>query len=213
MNAIEDAAEALLGGELVILPTDTVYGLAARPDDPVATARIFDAKRRPRDLSLPILTHSLEAARTVACFDDRADRLASAFWPGALTLILPRAQVSRAWELGANADSIGVRVPRHLLALALLQLTGPLAVTSANLSGETPARTCHELQAAFGEQVAVYLCRDEAIDAEASAVLDLAHGDARLLRPGALDAVEIAQLIGPGVPLLDSPPSGLRLRE
>ncbi len=208
LNAIEDAAEALRGGELVVLPTDTVYGLAARPDDPVATARIFDAKRRPRGLSLPILVPSLEAARAVARFDDRADRVASALWPGALTLILPRTEATRAWELGADADSIGVRVPRHPLALALLELTGPLAVTSANLSGEPPARTCDELHAAFGDQVAVYLCRDDESQGVASTVLDLAHGDARLLRSGALDADEIAQLMGPGVPLLDSPPSG-----
>lgn len=213
MNAIEDAADALRGGELVVLPTDTVYGLAARPDDPVATARIFDAKRRPRDLSLPILVPSLEAARAVARFDDRADRVASALWPGALTLILPRTDASRAWELGADADSIGVRIPRHPLALALLELSGPLAVTSANLSGEPPARSCDELHAAFGDRVAVYLCRDDESLCLVSTVLDLTHGDARLLRSGAVDADEIAQLLGPGVPLLDSPPSGSRLRE
>ena len=96
LNAIEDAADALRRGELVVFPTDTLYGLAARPDDPVAGARIFDAKRRPRDLSLPILVPSVEAAHAVASFDDRADRMASAFWPGALTLILPRSEASRA---------------------------------------------------------------------------------------------------------------------
>lgn len=208
MNAIEDAAAAVRRGELIVLPTDTVYGLAARPDDPVATERIFDAKRRPRDLSLPILVPSVEVARSVATFDDRAGRLASVFWPGALTLILPRTEATRAWMLGADADSIGVRVPRHPLALALLELTGPLAATSANLSSEPPAGTCDELQAAFGDMVAVYLCRDDECHGEASTVLDLAHGEARLLRRGALDVDEIAQVMGPGMPLLDSPPSG-----
>ncbi len=208
MHALVDAAEALREGELVVLPTDTVYGLAARPDDPAATARIFDAKRRPRGLSLPILVPSVEAARGVARFDDIADRVASALWPGALTLILPRSEASGAWGLGADADSIGVRVPRHALALALLELTGPLAVTSANLSGEPPAGTCDELQAVFGDQVAVYLCLDDRSRGVASTVLDLAHGDARLLRLGAVDALEVAQLIGLEVPLLDSPPSG-----
>lgn len=208
MDAIEDAAAAARRGELIVLPTDTVYGLAARPDDPIATARIFDAKRRPRDLSLPILVPSLMAARVVARFDDRADRVASALWPGALTLILPRTDVTRTWELGAEVDSIGVRFPRHPLALALLELTGPLAVTSANLSGEKPAGTCDELHAAFGDQVAVYLCRDDENKGSASTVLDLAHGEARLLRRGALDVNEIARLMGPSVPLLDSPPSG-----
>ena len=208
MNALVDAAEALRGGELVVLPTDTVYGLAARPDYPAATARIFEAKRRPRGLSLPILVPSVEAARGAARFDDIADRVASALWPGALTLILPRTEASGAWELGADAGSIGVRVPRHALALALLELTGPLAVTSANLSGEPPAGTCDELQAAFGDQVAVYLCLDDRSRGVASTVLDLAHGDARLLRLGAVDALEIAQLIGFEVPLLHSPPPG-----
>jgi tRNA threonylcarbamoyl adenosine modification protein (Sua5/YciO/YrdC/YwlC family) len=152
------------------------------------------------------LAASVEAARAVARFDDRADRVASALWPGALTLILPRTETSAPWELGANADSIGVRVPRHPLALALLELTGPLAVTSANLSGRPPAGTCDELQAFFGDQVAVYLCRDEEGDGAASTVLDLAHGDARLVRLGGVDADEIAQFLGPGAPLLDSPP-------
>jgi tRNA threonylcarbamoyl adenosine modification protein (Sua5/YciO/YrdC/YwlC family) len=208
MNAIEDAAAAVRKGELIVLPTDTVHGLAARPDDPIATARIFDAKRRTRDLSLPILVPSLEAARIVARFDDRADRVASALWPGALTLILPRAEATRAWELGEDIDSIGVRLPRHALALALLELTGPLAVTSANLSGDPPAGTCDELYASFGDQVAVYLCRDEMSQGVASTVLDMAHGEARLLRRGALDVDEIARLIGPEVPLLDSPLPG-----
>jgi tRNA A37 threonylcarbamoyladenosine synthetase subunit TsaC/SUA5/YrdC len=80
-------------------------------------------------------------------------------------------------------------------------------VTSANLSGRPPAGTCDELQAVFGDQVAVYLCRDEEGDGAASTVLDLAHGDARLVRLGGVDADEIAQLLGPGTPLLDSPPS------
>ena len=208
MNAIEDAAAAVRKGELIVLPTDTVYGLAARPDDPIATARIFDAKLRPRALSVPILVPSLEAARIVARFDDRADRVAAALWPGALTLILPRTDVTRPWELGAETGSIGVRVPRHPLALALLELTGPLAVSSANLSGEPPAGTCDELHASFGDQVAVYLCRDDVTQGVASTVLDMTHGEARLVRPGTLDLDEITSLIGPEVPLLDSPLSG-----
>jgi len=206
-DPVAEAADAARRGRLIVLPTDTVYGVGTRPDDPEATARLFEAKARPRGLELPILTATAAEARTVARFDDRADRLAGGCWPGALTMVLPRSALSLGWNLGGDAETVGVRVPRHPLALAVLAATGPLAVTSANRSGSRPARTCDELQAAFGDAVEVYLCQDEPLEGAASTVVDLAHGQARLLRHGAV-APEVIERCLPGEgPLLDSRPS------
>ena len=102
---------------------------------------------------------------------------------------------------------MGVRVPHHPLALAVLAATGPLAVTSANRSGATPARTCDDLQAAFGDAVDVYLCQDEPLEGMASSVVDLAHGSARLLRAGSVASEAIERFLPGEGPLLDSRPS------
>ncbi len=205
MTAVDDAAAAARRGELIAFPTDTVYGLACRPDDLAATDRTFDAKRRPKDLTLPVLVPSIASARDVAAFDDRAERLALAFWPGTLTIVLPRSTASASWALGGTGDSIGVRVPGHPLALAVLRAAGPLAVTSANRSGEPPARTCEELCSTFGDLVSVYLCQDSPLDGDASTVVDLAHGPARLLRAGAVTSARLEDVLGSEAPLLDSP--------
>jgi tRNA threonylcarbamoyl adenosine modification protein (Sua5/YciO/YrdC/YwlC family) len=208
VTPIEDAAAAAGRGELIVFPTDTVYGIGTRPDAPQATARLFEAKGRPRDLTLPVLVPSLEAAREVGRFDERAGRLASACWPGPLTLILPRTRTSGPWDLGGDAETIGVRVPRHQLALAVLVAAGPLAVTSANRSGKPPARTCDELESAFGDLIAVYLCQEEPVRGAASTVIDLTHDEMRLIRAGELELEELERLLGSDDPLLDSPPSG-----
>lgn len=208
MDPIADAVASVGRGELIVFPTDTVYGIGAAPHDPAATARLFDAKRRPRDLTLPVLTATLEIAATLARFDDRAERLVGALWPGPLTLVLPRTRVSLTWDLGGHAMTIGLRVPSHPLALAVLSAAGPIATTSANRSGAPPAVTCDELHAAFGDMVAVYLCQEEPLAGAVSTVVDLTQRDARILRPGEVDADHIAQLLGGGAPLLDSPPPG-----
>lgn len=206
-DPIAEAADAARAGRLIVLPTDTVYGIGTRPDDPAATARLFEAKARLRGLELPILASTAAEARTLARFDDRADRLAGACWPGALTLVLPRAESSAHWELGGDPETVGIRVPHHPLALAVLAATGPLAVTSANRSGAPPARTCDDLQAVFGDAVEVYLCQDEPLEGLASSVIDLAHGPARVLRAGSVAAETIERLLPGEGPLLDSRPS------
>ena len=208
MDPIADAVAAVRSGGLIVFPTDTIYGIGAVPDDALATARLFDAKHRPRDLTLPVLTATLGAARAVARFDDRAERLAASLWPGALTLVLPRTDASAGWELGGDGGSIGVRVPSHPLAVALLDAAGPLATTSANRSGEPPAVTCDELHAAFGDRVAVYLCQEPPLSGAASTVVDLTHANVRVLRPGGVELGRIEQLLGQGASLLDSPPPG-----
>ena len=206
-DPIAEAAAAARAGLLIVFPTDTVYGLGTRPDDPTATARLFQAKARPRDLELPILVATVAEAGAIARFDDRADRLAGACWPGALTLVLPRAEASAGWALGGDPMTVGIRVPHHPLALAVLAATGPLAVTSANRSGAPPGRTCDELQAVFADAVDTYLCEDEPLEGVASTVVDLAHGPARLLRAGSVAPSVIERLLPGEGPLLDSRPS------
>ncbi len=204
-DPIADAAAAARRGELIVFPTDTVYGLGTAPHDPAATARVFEIKGRDRALALPVLAGSAREAREVAVFDDRAECLAAACWPGGLTMVLPRAEAASAWDLGGDASTVGVRVPHHRLALAVLAASGPLAVTSANRSGEAPAADCEALEATFGAAVVVYLCEEAPLGGDASTVVDLAHGPARLLRAGALDAPALTRLLAGHGPLLDSP--------
>jgi L-threonylcarbamoyladenylate synthase len=196
MDEIERAASEALAGRLIVLPTDTVYGIGTRPDDPAATTRLFEAKRRPNELELPVLVPTASEADRLAAFDPRAHRLADVFWPGPLTIVLPRSDASRGWELGGDPRTIGLRRPRHLLAMAVLERAGPLAVTSANLSGSPPARTCEELWALFGDAVAVYLCEEEPLSGTPSTVVDLAHGEVRILRPGAVPEEGIREVLG-----------------
>ena len=191
-DPLDDARSAARRGGLIVFPTDTVYGIGCRPDDADATRRLFDAKDRPRDLTLPVLTPTTPVARAIARFDDRAERLAFALWPGAVTLVLPRTPASADWDLGGSADTIGVRVPDHPMALAVLA-AGPLATTSANRSGEQPATTCDALVDAFGETVDVYLCQDEPLEGLASTVVSLV-GALEVIRVGALDPTEVARL-------------------
>src|SRR5439155_7405773 len=121
VNRVDEAAREALAGRLIVLPTDTVYGMGTRPDDPQATGRLFEAKRRPRDLTLPVLVASEDDASSVGVMDGRARALARRFWPGPLTLVIPRAERSREWDLGGDTGTVGLRRPRHLLALAVLE--------------------------------------------------------------------------------------------
>jgi tRNA threonylcarbamoyl adenosine modification protein (Sua5/YciO/YrdC/YwlC family) len=188
---VDAAASAALAGSPIVFPTDTVYGIGTRADDPEATARLFEAKARPRDLELPVLVPSAESAREIAAFDERADVLALAFWAGPLTIVLPRADASRAWDLGGDPGTIGVRMPHHPLTLALLARTGPLAVSSANRSGEQPPSTCEELRNVFGDAVAIYLCADGPLGQVASSVVDLTRDEPRMLRAGAVSEDDV----------------------
>ena len=191
MNRVDEAAREALAGRLIVLPTDTVYGMGTRPDDPQPTGRLFEAKRRPRDLTLPVLVASEDDASSVGVMDGRARALARRFWPGPLTLVIPRAERSREWDLGGDTGTVGLRRPRHLLALAVLERAGPLAVTSANVSGAPTPATCDGLVELFGAAVSVYLCQDEPLGGPSSTVVDLAHGRPAILREGAVAAGDV----------------------
>jgi L-threonylcarbamoyladenylate synthase len=185
VNPVDEAIDEVRAGNLIVIPTDTVYGIGGRADSPDVTERLFEAKGRPRSLELPVLVGSTAAAREVAAMDARAERLAAAFWPGALTIVLPRAPGAIGWDLGGDPGSVGVRVPDHRLALEVLRSTGPMAVTSANRSGSPPLDNGDDLVAAFGDLVAVYLCEERPLIGVSSTVVDLADG-LRVLREGGI---------------------------
>ena len=190
-QALEAAAAALASGRLVVFPTDTVYGLAADPRVEGATPAVFTAKRRSRELTLPVLVADLEQARAVASLDLRAEALAERYWPGPLTIVLRRTASSSSWDLGEHRASVGMRVPDHPVALELLRRTGPLAVTSANISGEPPSSDCDEVVRTLGGGVAVVLCWGPAPEGRASTVVDLTGRRPQVLREGEVSSAEI----------------------
>jgi L-threonylcarbamoyladenylate synthase len=189
-RALDGAEQALEGGGLVVFPTDTVYGVAARPDVPGATGRVFEAKRRPWQRTLPVLCADLGQVKEVATMDRRARSLAERFWPGGLTLILRRSERSASWDLGDARTTVGVRVPAHDVALAVLSRAGPLAVTSANTSGAPTPRDCDGVRQALGEAVEVYLCAGFTAGV-VSTIVDLAGPQPAVLRHGAVSTTDI----------------------
>lgn len=181
------AVRALARGGVVVVPTDTVYGVAARPDIAEATARLFEVKDRPRGLTLPVLVADRAAAERAGMLELPARRLAERFWPGPLTLVVPRTPASAGWDLGEDRETIGLRIPDHDRTRALLADSGPLAVTSANRSGEPTPPDCEGVRAALGEAVEVYVCDDPRPAGPPSTVLDMTGPEPRVLREGALD--------------------------
>ena len=193
MSTLEEAAAALERGELVVIPTDTVYGLAAHLGHPDAIAAIFEAKGRPPEKPIPVLGASLAQLSGVASFDERARKLAARFWPGPLTLILPRAD-GFTTDLGGNETrTVGVRVPKEPRVLELLGMTGPLAVTSANRSGEAEATSLEEARTALGDSVAAYVDGGRCVGTP-STIVYLA-GERRLLREGLIPSDVVVQIL------------------
>jgi L-threonylcarbamoyladenylate synthase len=181
MNA--EAIEALAAGLVVGLPTDTVYGLAADPFQEPAVERLYGLKGRPLERPVALLLASLEQAGRVAELTPEAEELAGHRWPGPLTLVLGRSPDLPEWLGNPERNTIGVRVPDHPTALELLEAVGPLAVTSANRSGEEPALSAEDARAIFGSRVALYL-PGTSPGGVASTVLDLTVTPFRTLRAG-----------------------------
>ena len=190
--AVKQAAEALTAGDIVGVPTDTVYGLAADPFHTGASDRLFALKRRPRSVELPVLVASEEEALTLTiAVPAAARRLMASYWPGALTLVLPRRPDLNA-DLGDDDATVGLRCPGHPVPLALCNAVGPLATTSANRHGDQPATTASELASAFGAGVALIL--DAGVcNRTASTVVDCTGQEPRLLREGQLPWAELAR--------------------
>jgi L-threonylcarbamoyladenylate synthase len=182
-EVVAGAVAALRSGLIVGVPTDTVYGIGADPFCEPAVANLFVLKGRPGIKPVSILVASIAQARLLAVFDERATRAAAGGWPGPLTLVLPRAPGLPAWLGDLESDSIGVRVPDHTGALALLEAFGPVAVTSANRSGESPPADDEGARVVFGDLVAVYLPGTGA-GLTASTVVDLTVPEPFVLRQG-----------------------------
>jgi tRNA threonylcarbamoyl adenosine modification protein (Sua5/YciO/YrdC/YwlC family) len=182
----ERVVRALEAGLVVGLPTDTVYGIGADPWQEAAIDRLFAIKGRPGNLPIPILATDLAAVEEVAVVAETARRAAQRYWPGPLTLVLPRRRGLPRWLGDTERDTIGVRIPDHPAALGLLARVGPLAVTSANRSGEAPARDEAGAAAALGDAVAVYL-PGVAGGGRASTVVDVSASPPRVIRPGPIE--------------------------
>jgi L-threonylcarbamoyladenylate synthase len=197
---IAEAAAALRAGRLVAFPTETVYGLGALATDAAAIARLFQAKGRPAHN--PLILHVADAplAARFAVVDARAERLAEVFWPGPLTLVLPlRSDGAIAPAATAGLDTVAVRVPRHPIALALLQsVAGPVAGPSANRSGQVSPTTAAHVMADLEGLIDIILDGGPVAIGIESTVLDLSRPDtACILRPGAVTRESIEQLLGP----------------
>lgn len=214
--AVAAAARALRDGQLAVIPTDTVYGLAADAFHQKATRRIFDAKARSRSMPLPVLVRSPKQLLGLCqSLPAAAERLMAAYWPGPLTLLVA-AQPSMQWDLGITDGTIGVRMPFDEIALAVIREVGPLAVTSANASGQPPARTVDEARAQLDDVVAVYVDDGLRDSGAVSTIVDLTRAASAILRSGDLDEADVAAVVrGDMDPLeaaarwADRPASGL----
>lgn len=198
-DALTAAAQALAAGKLVVLPTDTVYGIAADALQPDAVQALLDAKRRGRDMPPPVLISEPAMLRAlVAEVPVEVESLIGRFWPGALTLIM-KAQSSLPMDLGRTEGTIAVRVPDHAGARAVLRQVGPLAVSSANVSGQPPATNLDEAIAQLGDSVQVYLDAGPTPGPVASTIVDLAGTPSgRIIRAGVISHADLAQVL-PGL--------------
>jgi tRNA threonylcarbamoyl adenosine modification protein (Sua5/YciO/YrdC/YwlC family) len=178
-----------MAGRVIAIPTDTLYGLAALPR-PGAVDAIFELKTRPRSRLLPVLGASMEDLETVVTFGPDSLKLARAFWPGALTIVLPRAPGFDQDLGGGTSSTVGVRVPRLDLTRELLKLTGPLVVTSANPSDEPPATTAAEVTRYFGSGFPVL---DGGPAAGKPSTTVAVEGGLKVLRAGAIGEEELRQ--------------------
>ena len=194
-TAVLQAVRALAQGVPIGIPTDTVYGLAVDPFRPGATDRIFAVKRRPRDVSLPLLVSGVDQALSVStAVPALALQLMEHYWPGPLTIVIPAASGLRA-DLGDDELTVGVRSPDHPVPQALCAAAGPLATTSANRHGEPPMTTAGEVAETFGDAVPVVL--DAGICAGSpSTVVDCTGRDLKLLREGRIPWADLVAFAG-----------------
>ncbi len=202
--AIEAAALAVQQGKLVVLPTDTVYGLGADAFDPVAVRGLLAAKGRGRDMPPPVLVSSATTLDALAVrVPGYARALVEAFWPGPLTLVCHQ-QTSLQWDLGDTRGTVAVRMPDHAIAREILERTGPLAVSSANKTGMPAATDADQAAEMLGDDVAVIIDAGESPGGEASTIVDVTGAQGRVLRRGALSLEALNVVLEPlGATLTD----------
>jgi tRNA threonylcarbamoyl adenosine modification protein (Sua5/YciO/YrdC/YwlC family) len=195
---LDEAVALLAAGELLAIPTDTVYGIAARLDHPEAVRRLFSAKRRPESLALPVLAADLgQLEALIGPLEPDLGSLAEAFWPGALTVVVACGE-ALAELIGSGDATVGLRIPDDELALALLERSGPLAVSSANLHGQPPCTSAQEVLAQLTDQGSVTAVLDGGQrDGLPSSVVRLSDGELTELRPGPLSLEQLRQVLDP----------------
>jgi L-threonylcarbamoyladenylate synthase len=197
--AIEAASLAVQRGELVVLPTDTVYGLGCDAFNAEAVRGLLAAKHRGPDMPVPVLVGSWSTIDGLVMSVPRAARdLIEAFWPGGLSLVLPHAP-SLAWDLGQTKGTVMLRMPLHPVALELLRDVGPMAVSSANVSGQPPASDAAMAEGQLGDSVEVYLDGGPSGEPVASTIVDLTADEPRILREGAITAEQVSDVLGRAV--------------
>jgi tRNA threonylcarbamoyl adenosine modification protein (Sua5/YciO/YrdC/YwlC family) len=194
-RGIEAAIDAVKRGDLVVLPTDTLYGLGADAFKPWAVTALLDAKGRTRQMPPPVLVGSRETLDgLVFGLPLPAKDLVEAFWPGALTIVVEHAP-SLQWDLGDADGTVAVRMPLHPVALEVLRETGPMAVSSANKTGQPPASTAEEARSQLGFAVSVYLEAGEFADRTPSTIVDVTGDVPRLLRAGAIPLDKLREVV------------------
>jgi L-threonylcarbamoyladenylate synthase len=194
--SLDAAVHALSRGEVVVLPTDTVYGVGCDAFQPDAVARVLAAKGRDRQMPPPVLIPSLRTVEGLASNVSASARaLMEACWPGPLTVIVA-AQPSLAWDLGETHGTVALRVPDHAAALALLARTGPLAVTSANRTGNPAATTADHAKQQLGDAVSVYLDGGGSPLGVASTIVDATGPALRIVREGGVSKDQLIEIVG-----------------
>ena len=195
-RGIAAAVSAVRDGDLVVLPTDTVYGVGADAFRPESVARLLAAKGRGRQMPPPVLIGSTDAALSLAgSLPAAATDLMRAFWPGALTIVVEHAP-DVVWDLGDRVGSVALRMPRDRLALEILERTGALAVSSANRTGQPSAETAAEAREQLGDSVRVYLEAGPSTERLPSTIVDLTSRPFRVLRVGAIPVRKVADVVG-----------------
>ena len=193
---LEAAAFAAQTGNLVVMPTDTVYGIGANAFNAAAVRDLLAAKGRGPDMPVPVLVGSWTTIDGLTmAVSPVARTLIEAFWPGGLSLVIEHAP-SLSWDLGDSRGTVMVRMPLHPVALDLLRLVGPMAVSSANRTGMPPATTAAAATEQLGDDVAVYLDGGPAPIGVASTVVDLTGGTPRVLRQGAVSLDRLREVVG-----------------
>jgi tRNA threonylcarbamoyl adenosine modification protein (Sua5/YciO/YrdC/YwlC family) len=204
--AVDAAARAITRGELVVLPTDTVYGIGADAFDADAVKRLLAAKGRGREMPPPVLVSSAATLDALAVrVPEWARALTERFWPGALTLVCHE-QSSLRWDLGETRGTVAVRVPDHSVAIAVLERTGPLAVSSANRTGMPAATDADAAEEMLGDAVSVIVDAGPTPGADPSTIVDATSETPRLLRLGAISVEQLDEVLAPhGVRVTEEP--------
>jgi L-threonylcarbamoyladenylate synthase len=190
---LQKAINAAQDGKLIIYPTDTQYALGCTLTHPQTIQHLFNLKKRPNTLALPIAVATIKDISTIATITPLQKQVAHTFLPGPLTMVLPKKPIVPS-EVTASGNTLAIRIPNHPITLQLLHKTGPLIITSANIHGQKPYEDIHDIQNQFGEEIAVYL-PGGILNQPPSTIIDFTHTPPQLLRSGPISLPEIINVM------------------